>query len=146
MSANRDPIELAPAVSVQPEGDGSLHWREQSHPLGANGDAGATNRLRARAIYAGISLVVIAASTVDAFSIDYDLTRFGRAHWLWQPFVWEATSALTMIALLGLPRRASGLTALFRRRPLGTAFAFAALALAFSSLHIVGMVLLREAA
>jgi hypothetical protein len=144
MPENDDPIELARSVSVQPERDGSPDWREQSGRLGANGDAGVANRWQARTIYGGISLIVIAASTVEAFSIDYDLTRLGRAHGLWEPVVWEASSAIVVIALLGFCRRASRLTAVLRTQPIRTGLAFAALACAFSALHIIGMVLLRE--
>ena len=47
------------------------------------------------------------ACLVNAFSVNYDLTRVGRAHKMWEPFVWEATSAILLIALLALPRRAA---------------------------------------
>lgn len=139
-------MELARLISVQPARDGWRYWREQLRRFGPKGEAGAADGWQARAIYAGISLIVIAASTVDAFSIDYDLTRLGRPHGLWEPFLWEASSGLVIIALLGFPRRASKLTAILLRRPATACLAFAGLAIAFSALHLMGMVLLRDLA
>jgi DNA-binding LytR/AlgR family response regulator len=81
---------------------------------------------------------------VNALSVAYDLTRLGRPYRFWQPFVWEATSAILVIALLALPRHAAKLAAGMASRPLRSGFLLIGLALAFSALHIGGMVLLRE--
>jgi DNA-binding LytR/AlgR family response regulator len=98
------------------------------------------------AIYLGVAVIVATACLVNAFSHAYDWARLGRPHRFWEPFVGEATSAILVIALLALPRQAAKLAAGFASHPLRSGFSLIGLALAFSALHICGMVLLRDLA
>ena len=66
-------------------------------------------RVSMRAIYLGVAVIVAAACVVNAFSVAHDLARLGRPHRFWEPFVWEASSAILIIALLALPRQAAKL-------------------------------------
>jgi hypothetical protein len=150
MSSTRlkDRMEGAHEPRVQPAWDGWRAWWDQRSRPGLGGVGDRTNRegVPVAAIYFVAALVVIAACTVDAFSVNYDLTKIGRAHRVWEPIVWEGSSGIVILALLALPRRAAGLAGTMARRPLLTGAALAAIVLAFSALHIVGMVLLRKLA
>jgi hypothetical protein len=139
-------MEQATEGSVQPRRDGWPFRRDEWRGVGPDGTQDATSGrcVSIRLIYAGVAVIVAAACLVNAFSVDYDLTRLGRLHWLWEPFVWEASSAILVIALLGLPRQAAKLTASIISRPLRSGLSLIALALTFSALHIGGMVLLRD--
>jgi hypothetical protein len=82
---------------------------------------------------------------VNAFSTAHDLARLGRLVPFWQPFLWEASSGVVIIALAPLVRwiflRGKG----HRDRPALFAGLHLSGALAFSALHVAGMVLLRKA-
>jgi hypothetical protein len=94
--------------------------------------------------YVGMAIIVATAGLVNGLSVAYDLTRLGRPHRFWEPFVWETSSVIVIITLLGLPRQAARLSAGIASRPLRSAFSLIGLALAFSALHIGSMVLLRD--
>jgi DNA-binding LytR/AlgR family response regulator len=129
---------------VQPVRDETLGRRDEPRGSVPKGHAlAASGGRRTRAVFAGIAALVATACLVNALSVNYDLTRVGRAHKLWEPFVWEATSAILVIALLALPRRAAELAADIGQRPLAAGLAVVALASAFSAAHVTGMVLLR---
>jgi DNA-binding LytR/AlgR family response regulator len=139
-------MEQATEGSVQPRRDGWSFGRDESQSVGPDGAQNAANGrcVSIRAIYIGIAIIVAAYGLVNALSVAYDLTRLGRPYRFWQPLVWEATSATLVIALLALPRHAAKLAAGIASRPLSSGFLLIGLALAFSALHIGGMVLLRE--
>jgi hypothetical protein len=93
-------------AAVQPVQDGTLVGRDEPRgSVPARDVRAASGGRKAHAVYAGIAAVVATVGLINAFSVNYDLTRVGRAHKLWEPFVWEATSAILLIALLALPRR-----------------------------------------
>ena len=141
-------MEHATQGSVQPPRDGWSFRRDEWQGVGAGGIDPGTNgrRVSSRSIYVGIAVIVATACLVNAFSVDYDLTRLGRPHRFWEPFVWAASSAVLVIALLALPRQAAKLAAGIISRPLRTGLSLFGLALAFSALHVAGMVLLRDLA
>jgi DNA-binding LytR/AlgR family response regulator len=97
-------------------------------------------------VYAGVACIVIAACLINTFSVAYDLARRGRAYDFWEPLIWEASSGLLVIGLLALPRHAALTVDTVIIRPLRAGLTVAGLALAFSAVHIVGMVLLRKLA
>jgi DNA-binding LytR/AlgR family response regulator len=141
-------MEQATENPVQPPRDQWSAWRDEwrdAGPGGAQAGPGGWHA-RAGATYIGVAVIVGAACLVNAFSVADDLARVGRPHWHWEPFVWEGSSAVLIIALLALPRRAAGLAAGFLSRPLRSGVLVTGLALAFSALHIGGMVLLRDLA
>ncbi len=91
-----------------------------------------------------IAAITVAVVLVNAFSSAHDTARLGGAYDLGPPLFFEATSGLVMIALLPLVRRAVAWLA--GPQPLWQRIAGAgAVAIAFSGLHIVGMVALRIA-
>ena len=144
-------MEQATENQVQPTRDqwsvSRVEWRDAGP--GGSRTAPSGWRVCAGATYIGVAVIVAVACLVNAFSTADDLTRAGRLYRAWEPFVWEGSSAVVIIALLALPRQAAGLAAGFvsRRVRSGvvvTALAVIGLALAFSALHIGGMVLLRE--
>lgn len=141
-------IEPAISASVQPMRDGWFNRRDQRFAGRPDGDASwlGGERVPLRAIYIGVACIVAAACLVDTFSVAYDLARRGRAYNFWEPLVWEATSGAMIIALLALPRRAAIVAGAVAIRPLRAGLAVIALALAFSAVHIVAMVLLRKIA
>jgi hypothetical protein len=139
-------MEQAREGSAQPRRDGWPFRRGEwqgAQPDGAQ-TAMSGRRVSIRLIYAGVAAIVAIANLVNAFSVDHDLARLGLPHRLWEPFVWEASSAIFTIALLALPRRAAKLAAGFASRPLRSGLSVIGLALAFSTLHVCGMVLLRD--
>jgi LytTr DNA-binding domain len=140
------PMEQATQDSVQPPRDGWSFRRDEWQGAGAGGTDPGTNgwRLSIRSIYVGIAVIVATACLVNVFSVDYDLTRLGRPHRFWEPFVGAASSAVLVIALLALPRQAGALAAALASRPLRSGLSLIGLALTFSAMHICGMVLLRD--
>jgi LytTr DNA-binding domain len=141
-------MEQVTEGSVQPRRDGWSSQRDERRCLGPGGPQPATGgwRVSISAIYVGVGVIVAAACLVNALSLAYDLERIGRLHRFWEPFVWEASSAILVISLLALPRHAARLAARLTSHPLRTGPLVIALALAFSALHICGMVLLRDLA
>jgi hypothetical protein len=108
---------------------------------------GVDGRLSVRAVYAIVIGLVAAWTVVTIFSNARDISwRLGSPHNLWEPVLWNVTSAIVGVAVLPLVRRGA---LLFRDRPvrlLPAAAAFVALALAYSALHIAGMGVFRELA
>jgi DNA-binding LytR/AlgR family response regulator len=133
-------METARGASVQPARDGRLSWRDRWFGFGPSGAPDRTNGV----ICVGIALIVVADCLVNAVSVNSDLERFGRAHWFWEPFVWQGSSAVLVIALLALPRRAGRLAAVVMDRPVKACLLFLALLLVFSGAHVAGMVALRK--
>ena len=148
-------IQLAARTSVQPQWDGRFARRDEPSRSGIRaGTSGETwwtdgvdGRLSVRAVYAIVIGLVVASTVVSIFSTARDISwRLGSPQNLWEPVLWNVTSAIVGIAVLPLVRRGA---LLFRDRPVrpfATAVAFVALALAYSALHIAGMGLLRELA
>ena len=147
-------IQLAARTSVQPQWDGRFARRDEpfraktrtktsSETWWTNGVDGG---LSVRAVYVILVGLVAASTVVTIFSNARDISwRLGSPHNLWEPVLWNVTSAIVAVALLPLVRRGA---LLFRRpvRPLTAAAAFVALAVAYSALHIAGMGVFRELA
>src|SRR5215470_1115522 len=123
-------MEQATEGSVQPRRDGWSFRRDEWRGVGPGGAQNATSgrRVSIRLIYAGVAVIVATACLVNAFSVDHDLTRLGRPHRFWEPFVGQASSAIVIIALLWLPRQAAKLGANFASRPLRSGLALIGLA------------------
>jgi DNA-binding LytR/AlgR family response regulator len=141
-------MEQATKGSVKPRRDGWFFRRDEWQSVGAGGPDPATNgwRVSTRAVYVGVAIIVGTACLVNAFSAGYDLARLGRPHSLWEPFIWEASSAAVIATLLALPRQAAKLAGGFSCHPVTSGISLLGLALAFSAAHICGMVLLRDLA
>ena len=130
--------------------DGSLGVTNRPAP-GRSGESwwtdGVDGRLSVRAVYAIVIGLIAAWTVVTIFSTARDISwRLGSPHNLWEPVLWNVTSAIVGVAVLPLVRRGA---LLFRDRPvrlLTAAAAFVALALAYSALHIAGMGVFRELA
>jgi DNA-binding LytR/AlgR family response regulator len=144
-------IQRAARTSVQPQWDGWFARRDERSRAGRSGGTwwtdGIDGRLSVRAIYAIVIALIAAWTVVTIFSNARDISwRLGAPHNLWEPVLWNVTSAIIGVAVLPLVRRGA---LLFRDRParlLPAASAFVALALAYSALHIAGMGVLRELA
>lgn len=144
-------IQLAARTSVQPQWDGRFARRDEPSRVRSNGEMWWTNgvdgRLSVRAVYAIVIGLIAAWTVVTIFSNARDISwRLGSPHNLWEPVLWNVTSAIVGVVLLPLVRRGA---LLFRDRPirlLPAAATFVALALAYSALHIAGMGVLRELA
>lgn len=111
-------------------------------------DGGSVPRqgLPTRLVYGLIALGTVAACLVNAFSTAHDLARLGRTVPFWEPLLWEASSAILIVALLPLTHWLYRRGGSFHDRPVPLAAMHLAGALAFSLLHVAGMVLLRKAA
>lgn len=142
-------IQLAARTSVQPSWDGRFARRDEPSAVRRDGETwwknGVDGRLSVRAVYAVVLGLVAASTIVTIFSTARDISwRLGAPQNLWEPVLWNVTSAIVGIAVLPLVRRGA---LLFRERPaslLTAATAFLALALAYCALHIAGMGVLRE--
>lgn len=129
--------------------------RDESQRAGTSGDTAVTNgvdasprrgagRLPDWLPYLAIALGTAATCLVNAFSTLHDLARFGRAVPLWQPLLWEASSGVVILALAPLVRRLVLASPMLTSRPWLLAALHAGAILAFSALHVAGMVLLRK--
>lgn len=129
------PVEMA--------GDDSGRARDER---GAGGTNGATSGTGGRRISAGLAIagVILAVVVVNALSAAHDTARRGGGYDLGPPLFFELTSGAVMIALLPLVRRAVHFLARQATRWQAAALAFG-IAIAFSGLHILGMVGLRVA-
>ena len=144
-------IQLAARSSVQPQWDGRFARRDEPSRVRTNGEtwwtSGVDGRLSVGAVYAIVIGLIAAWTVVTIFSNARDISwRLGSPHNLWEPTLWNVTSAIAGLAVLPLVRRGA---LLFRDRPVrlwSAAAAFVALALAYSALHIAGMGVLRELA
>jgi DNA-binding LytR/AlgR family response regulator len=141
-------MEQATEGSVKPRRDRWSFQRDEWQGIGAGGADPATNgyRVSMRAIYVGVAIIVATACLVNAFSVGYDLARLGRPYRSWEPFVWEASSAAVISALLAFPRQAAKLAGGFSCHPVTSGISVIGLALAFSAAHICGMVVVRDLA
>ena len=146
-------IQLAARTSVQPQWDGRLGRRDEAFRAGirtkTSGNTwwknGADGRLSVGAAYAIVVGLIVASTVVTIFSTARDISwRLGSPHNLWEPTLWNVTSAIVGVAVLPLVRRGALLFCDRPIRPLTAAAAFVALALAYSALHIAGMGVLRE--
>jgi hypothetical protein len=110
---------------------------------GTSGDAGKTRwRPGPWLMVAIVSFVVIA---VNATSDYLDMSRSGRDFDWWEPFVWEASSGIIIVAmapLIGLAMQRWPFTRDSLVRPALIHFALTA---PFSAIHIVAIYLLRNA-
>jgi hypothetical protein len=107
---------------------------------------GSVCRIPARSIYAIAAVMILVSCTLSGLSAAHDVSgRVGAPHNLWEPAMWEATSAIVLVALLPLVRFAAMLIRASRLIAVGLAAA-AGLGFVFSTIHIVGMGLLRELA
>jgi hypothetical protein len=96
--------------------------------------------------YAIATGMVIVSCALSAMSNARDIAaRLGTPHNFWEPAMWDTTSGIVIIALLPLARFAAALIGASSGWLLAVALAAAAaLGFLFSTLHIVGMGLLRE--
>lgn len=129
--------------------------RDESQRAGTSGGDAVTNggeraprrsagRLPDWLPYLAIALGTALTCLVNAFSTLHDLARFGRAVPLWQPLLWEASSGVVILALAPLVRRLVLASLAWTSRPWRLAALHAGAILAFSALHVGGMVLLRK--
>ncbi|CAD5254092.1 DNA-binding protein [Bosea sp. 62] len=122
--------------------------RDENQRVGTSGDAAVTNggsgRLPGWLPFLAIALGTAATCLVNAFSTSHDLARVGRAVPLWQPLLWEASSAVVILALALLVQRLVLISLTRTSRPWQLAALHAGAILAFSALHVGGMVLLRK--
>jgi hypothetical protein len=147
----RSIIQFATPPSVQPRWDGWFRRRDKSSVAKASGArswaSGETTRLSASVAYAIVIALIAISDVVNTFSSARDISwRMGAPHNLWEPALWMLTSGIVIVALLPLARRGALLIRTGANRPLLVALGLAALLLTFSTLHILGMGLLRELA
>src|ERR1700751_5606122 len=147
----RSLIQLAAPPSVQPSWGRWLRRRDEtpaSQPSGTVARPGGVDaRLPPAAVYALVTVLIALSCTVNIFSHARDIAwRLGAPHNLWEPALWEITSGTFIVALVPLARGGAPLVRTAAGRPVQAAFGIAALLLAFSTLHLVGMGLLRELA
>ncbi|MBL8570326.1 MAG: LytTR family transcriptional regulator [Phreatobacter sp.] len=98
-----------------------------------------------RLVYGLIALGTALTCLVNAFSTAHDLARLGRPVPFWQPLLWEATSGVVVVALTPLVHWFFRQGQAVRDRLVALAAIHLGGALAFSLLHVGGMVLLRKA-
>jgi hypothetical protein len=147
----RSIIQFAAPPSVQPRWDGWFRPRDKSSVAKASGAlswaSGESTRLSASVAYAIVIVLIAISDVVNTFSSARDISwRMGAPHNLWEPALWMLTSGIVVVALLPLARRGALLIRTGANRPLLVALGLAALLLTFSTLHILGMGLLRELA
>jgi hypothetical protein len=147
----RSIIQFAAPPFVQPRWDGWFRPRDKSSVAKASGArswaSGETTRLSASVAYAIVIALIAISDVVNTFSSARDISwRMGAPHNLWEPALWMLTSGIVIVALLPLARRGALLIRTGANRPLLVALGLAALLLTFSTLHILGMGLLRELA
>jgi LytTr DNA-binding domain len=142
-------IRLANRPAVQLRWDGWLHPRDEpagaraSGPdLRANGD---DHRLPPRAIYPFLIGMIIVVCALNAMSEARDIAgRVATPHNFWEPAMWQATSAVVVVALLPLARIAASLIRPGARQAILAALVVPALAFLFAAIHVIGIGLLRE--
>jgi hypothetical protein len=129
--------------------------RDESQRAGTSGGAAVTNggehalrrsagRLPTWLPYLAIALGTTLTCLVNAFSTLHDLARLGRTVPLWQPLLWEASSGVVILALAPLVRRLVLASLAWTSRPWLLAALHGGAILAFSALHVAGMILLRK--
>jgi hypothetical protein len=145
-------ISASALAKVERAGDGRPgRGDEQDRAVTSGGDgvtdgsAARPSGLPLRLIYGLIVLGTALTCLVNAFSTAHDLARLGRPVPFWQPFLWEATSGIVVIALAPLIRWFFRQGQAVQHRPVALAAVHIGGALAFSLLHVGGMVVLRKA-
>jgi hypothetical protein len=122
--------------------------RDESQRAGTSGGVVVTNggadRLPGWLPYLAIALGTALTCLVNAFSTLHDLARLGRAVPFWQPLLWEASSGVVILALAPLVRWLVLVSLAQPGRPWLPITLHAGAVLAFSALHIGGMILLRK--
>ena len=110
------------------------------------GAGSADMRLPVRVVYEIAIGLVFVSCALSAMTAVRDVPgRVGTPHNLWEPVMWEATSGIVVVALLPLVRFAAMLIRVSAGRFVVIGLATAAcLGFVYSTLHIVGMGLLRE--
>jgi hypothetical protein len=129
---------------VEPGRDRTPQGWDQTEAPGTSGTVGVTNGAD-WAIYAIIAVVVFATTLVNAFSTAHDVARRGGVYDLGHPLFWELSSGVVILALVPLIEFGVRRVRCDSRWPAKALWA-AATVLAFSALHITGMVALRKLA
>jgi LytTr DNA-binding domain len=145
----RSLIRLANSPPVQLRWDGWLRPRDEVAGTRTSGSdlrsGGDVARLPAVTLYAIPIGTVVVTCTLNAMTAAQNISwRLGTPHNFWEPAMWEATSALVIVALLPLARIAASLIRPGARHLIAAGLAVIALALIYSALHIIGIGLLRE--
>ncbi len=142
MDLKRDVKDARSSPAVEPVWDqGAVRGDEP----GASGTTGDGRGISGGdwLMYGVVAAVALAIGTVNAFSMAYDIARRGGVYDLRMPLVWEMSSVTVVV--LATPiifmtvRRMRAATTWPMRLALGLAGI-----VAFSALHVVGMVLLRK--
>lgn len=144
-------IQLAARGGVQPAWDRWFGPRDEQPGTRTSGEVSRTGGVGTQfstgAVYTVVASLVVASAIVSTFSAARDVSwRLATPHNLWEPALWNGTSAMVVLALLPLVRRAAMLLRTAAVRPLTAGAGFIALLLGFSALHFIGMGLLRELA
>ena len=95
-------------------------------------------------VYAAVAVGVMATCAVNAASIPADLARHGISIPGWMPLVWESTSCAVILALVPAVHYAVRHSLGWALHPLALVPVHGGLALAFSAVHVLGMVALRK--
>jgi hypothetical protein len=96
-------------------------------------------------VYTIVTILIAISCAVNTFSDARDIAwRLGAPHNVWEPALWELTSAIVVVALLPLARSGALLIRNATRRPLRAMLALPVLFLTFAALHLAGMGMLRE--
>jgi hypothetical protein len=159
MLTRNDATKTPAARSVETARDDAASSRDQRVGPGTNGIAAGTSDTTApqasRAsgpikpwmVYAAVAVGVAATCAVNAASIPADLARHGAAPLpSWMPWVWEASSAIVILALLPAIHYAMRKSLRWPVHPIALLPIHAAFALAFSGVHVLAMVALRKLA
>lgn len=148
MNAVKTLIQQAVPAAVQRAWDGWFSPRDESPAARTSGaPAGTAGARRIRVAYAIVAAVVVAATLVDAFSKAQEVSwRLGAPGNLWEPMLWNFTSAALILALLPLVRRAAVLSRGGLDRPVRSGLVILALVATFCAIHIGLMFPLRQLA
>jgi hypothetical protein len=144
MNFLRRRIQATDRFAVETERDRNDPGRDETQRAGTGGGDRVMSGTSWK-IYAIIAVVVVVFGWVNALSAAHDTVRRGGIYDLSLPLLWELTSAVMIVALVPLidfgVRHASGQP----NWPLRALWAIST-TLAFSALHIFGMVVLRKLA
>jgi hypothetical protein len=145
----RSLIQPAQHPPVQTGRDEWLRGRDEAESARPSGEpkqtSGGELRLSTAMVYAIVMILIAISCAVNTFSDARDFAwRLGAPHNIWEPALWELTSAIVVVALLPLPRTAALLIRNLARRPLRAVLGIPLLLAAFSASHLVGMGGLRE--
>jgi hypothetical protein len=148
MPAVKTLIQQAVPAAVQRAWDGRPAPRDEPPGARTSGVPTATSGGgRVRVAYAIAAAVVLAATLVDAFSKAQEVSwRLGAPGNLWEPLLWNFTSAAVILALLPLVRHAAVLVRTGRDRPVRSGLVILALLATYCAVHIALMFPLRQLA